>query len=231
MTAQTLAPAPRLVARRGFTLVELLVVIGIIALLMSILLPTLGRVRAQASSAACSSNLRQLGVAAINYAQTEGKFVGYAAGIDRKMLLYPYIGQGENNADVRGNQVWHCAGNELDDVQCGFGFNTNLNWVKLTQIRRPSETVAACDSGLRDGPENTISTMVQPPSKTSTAGNPAYRPNPRHNKRVNVVFCDGHTESLPMTEPFYPGPVGTWAGNNITTPTDPNYKDSMWDLY
>jgi prepilin-type N-terminal cleavage/methylation domain-containing protein len=48
--------------QKGFTLVELLVVIAIIALLMSILMPALARVRAQAKNVLCQSNLKQWGV-------------------------------------------------------------------------------------------------------------------------------------------------------------------------
>lgn len=53
----------------GFTLIELLVVIAIIAALAALLFPVLSRARHRANNAACVSNLRQLGVALITYAE------------------------------------------------------------------------------------------------------------------------------------------------------------------
>jgi prepilin-type N-terminal cleavage/methylation domain-containing protein/prepilin-type processing-associated H-X9-DG protein len=246
MFAKRKPPRPR---ATGFTLVELLVVIGIIAILVGVLLPALGAARAQSRAVACLSNLRQLTTAALMYAQETKWYVGYVRhpaprpSLDRKELLFPYLRQGKNNQDHADNHVWRCPSNEgrtwlnpssgRVEQEASYGFNANLNGQRLNRIRKWSETVAICDAGLADQPyagRPSDATHVWPPGWTATSS--SCRPNHlRHPKQmVGVAFVDGHAERMPMREPFYPGVVGAWSGNGITDDKDPNYKDTLWDL-
>ncbi len=88
----------------GFTLVELLVVIGIIAILTAILLPALSRARAQARSAQCVSNLRQLFLANTMYAaEHNGHYVPAAAD------MYDFLLPGADPEHFGGRLRWHGA--------------------------------------------------------------------------------------------------------------------------
>ncbi len=64
--------APRSPMRRGFTLVELLVVVAIIGMLVSLSLPAVQYSRSRARSMECLSNLRQIGVAMTSYLDARG---------------------------------------------------------------------------------------------------------------------------------------------------------------
>lgn len=218
------------VPRGGFTLVELLVVIGIIALLIGTLMPALGAARSESRAVACLSNLRQIGLAATMYINDYKCYPGFPP--DRKEALYPYLQQGKNNADLDPGQVWHCPANDKYETEAGYGFNTNLNFVKAAKIRNPSETVALCDGGLKDDKTSSTATHMWPPGRAATSS--SCRPNYlRHPKQIVCVgYADGHADRQPMSGPFYPGPIGTPSiGNGVTDASNPNYLDSMWDLY
>ncbi len=65
---------PCFVSRRGFTLIELLVVIAIIALLAAILFPVFAKAREKARQISCASNMRQIGLALLQYIQDNDEF-------------------------------------------------------------------------------------------------------------------------------------------------------------
>ena len=91
--------------RQGFTLVELLVVIGIIAVLIAVLLPALSKARVAAVGVQCMSNMRQQGQALSMYMNQNGGRFPHSA-------VWPNPGEG-----------WHTALSRLTGT-----LNTSLNW-------------------------------------------------------------------------------------------------------
>ena len=71
----TVTSADRAFRPRGFSLIELIVVIGIVAVLIALLLPALRRARQQALSVQCKSNLHQIGQSLLIYANNNGGWI------------------------------------------------------------------------------------------------------------------------------------------------------------
>jgi len=107
---------------RGFTLIEILVVVAIIALLVSILLPSLNAARRQARVVVCSSNLSTLGKSTLFYAQ---------ASKDELPAGWGYNNQNEINASVIGLNPWEFLYNYVQkvSVRAGTAPFANSGWL------------------------------------------------------------------------------------------------------
>jgi prepilin-type N-terminal cleavage/methylation domain-containing protein/prepilin-type processing-associated H-X9-DG protein len=99
--------------RSGFTLIELLVVIAIIAILAAILFPVFAQARAKARQAACMSNLKQIGLAIIQYSSDNDGVIppaeivyDTATTISWPTLIFPY---------VKNQDVFVCPSGQEDD--------------------------------------------------------------------------------------------------------------------
>jgi prepilin-type N-terminal cleavage/methylation domain-containing protein len=98
---------------RGFTLVELLVVIGIIAILISLLLPVLNAMRIKAMVTKCASNMHQIGVAMVGYATDNHDYWPLYYGFEGFPLSTPYVAPTAltNNGNTQpGFQPWQSSG-------------------------------------------------------------------------------------------------------------------------
>ena len=214
--------------KRGFTLIELLVVIAIIAILAAILFPVFARARENARRASCSSNLKQLGLALIQYNQDyDGGFpVSYynsgwqPAGTEggyTATATYPY---------TKSAQIWTCPSQNSGDFP---KFQTDLSQpatIKMTyainfyimsrkadapamvneaSIPAPSEIIAIAEAGgLNPNPTiNLNDSWNQVYATPATGCTPSYydcrRQGTPHFEGANYLFCDGHVKYMPIT--------------------------------
>jgi prepilin-type N-terminal cleavage/methylation domain-containing protein/prepilin-type processing-associated H-X9-DG protein len=215
-------------ATPGFTLVELLVTVAVIALLAALMLPALAAVREKGRGAQCLSNQRQWGLAFRLYVDDNEDFLPRrgqgmqpVTRLDRPedwfnalppyLDLVPYAGQVAAGRRPRAheNSVFVCpvANDPGAAVFLSYGMNMNLSpWnlpqaTRLSAIREPVRVVS-----LGEGPGAYASTY--PSAKP-------YSVVARHARRVNLLFLDGHAQA-------FSGPyVGCGSG-------DPRRADVSW---
>ena len=129
------------ISARGFTLVELLVVIAIIGVLVALLLPAVQAARESARRASCTNNLKQVGLAMLNYESSKGNLPPgclIAEGSAWSAYILPYLeldtvfGIANIGEDERGNYQWANSGGPYGNA-ADLG-ETNRNIVMVEQV-------------------------------------------------------------------------------------------------
>ncbi len=189
--------------QRGFTLIELLVVIAIIAILAAILFPVFAKAREKARQSSCSSNLKQVGIAVIQYVQDYDETmpnvadnVNIATSRSMVQLHEPYI---------KNTQLWRCPSAQLLSSTNGVSSNYFGNGVvlrgavSLSTIDRPSEGWMVWEY-----PRSQSNTYLRPgASGTGTniwGAHAGADYGMVHNDGGNGVFVDGHVKWLKQSD-------------------------------
>ena len=202
-------PELRKQRRHGFTLIELLVVIAIIAILAAMLLPTLSRAKAAGQSAACKSNLRQIGISLTLYTSDFQKYPLWLTGTttiwDTTLLPFASKNRGlfvcpanrsarawTNNPSLplpNPSYDYNFAGSgRYRNPLPSLGLDGVSSYVTENKVKVPSDMVAISDATFQVGGDGDADDLI--PSINLLA---ELAP-PRHNKGANIVFCDVHVE-------------------------------------
>lgn len=147
----------------AFTLVELLVVISIIALLLSVLLPALGKARENARSAVCRSQLKQLGMAVTLYAENNNgyyisnQWAGSGTPSDPNLLwfvrLAPYVASGTKSKNHHASRIFRCPsgqavkdyGDSLEFSWTAVDYGLQATWAQLGDAATPPRADKLCN--------------------------------------------------------------------------------------